>query len=146
MVKPYEIEKQVESAAVDAVRALLERVPNIQIIGVRHEQQLESGHRIDARIDLDHDGSRYALLMEFRSDGAPRFTRLAVYQLESYIARLHRSEHRDDTGQFIPMLVSPYLSPSARSICLDHKVAYLDLYGNVHLAFGPRLYRAVRPG
>ena len=72
MVKPREIQKRVESTAVDAVRALLEHVPNIQIIGVRHEQQLASGHQLDARIDLAHDGSRYALLMEFKSNGAPR--------------------------------------------------------------------------
>ena len=44
-----------ESIAVDAVRALLEHVPNTQIIGVRHEQHLESGHQLDVRIDLDYD-------------------------------------------------------------------------------------------
>ena len=137
MVKPHEIEKQGGSTAVDAVRALLEHVPNMEIIGVRHEQLLESGHRLDARIDLGHDGSRYALLMEITSNGAPRFARSAIYQLESCIAHLHRSELQDDTGQFIPMLVSSYLSPESRSICLDHNVAYLDLYGNAHLAFGP---------
>ena len=137
MVKPRETEKTVESAAVGAVRALLEHVPNIRIIGVLHELQLESGHQIDARIDLGHDECRYALLMEIKSNGAPRFARSAVYQLESCIAHLHRSEHRNDTRQFIPMLVSPYLSPESRSICLDHNVAYLDLYGNAHLAFGP---------
>ncbi len=137
MVKLHEIEKPVESAAVDAVRALLEQVPYIQIIAVRHEQHLESSHQLDARIDLGHDGSRYALLMKFKSNGAPRFARSAIYQLESYIAHLHRSERQDDTRQSIPMLVSPYLSPEARSICLDHNVAYLDLYGNAHLSFGP---------
>ena len=136
MVKPYEIENQVEITAVDAVRALLEHVPNIQITKVRHEQLLASGYQLDARIDFRHDGIRYALLMEIKSNGAPRFARSAVYQLESYIAHLHRSEHQDVTRQFIPMLVSSYLSPESRSICLDHDVAYLDLYGNAHLAFG----------
>jgi len=137
MVKSHEIERPVESAAVDAVRALLEHVPDIQIIAVRHEQHLESSHQLDARIDLGHDGSRYALLVEIKSNGAPRFARSVIYHLESCIAHLHRSEHQDDTRQFIPMLVSPYLSPESRSICLDHNVAYLDLYGNAHLAFGP---------
>ena len=75
--------------------------------------------------------------MEIKPNGAPRFARSAIYQLESYITHLHRSEHQDDTGQFIPMLVSSYLSPESRSICLDHNVAYLDLYGNARLAFGP---------
>ena len=137
MVKLHELEKPLESMAVGAVRTLLEHVPNIQIRGVRHEQHLESSRQIDARIDLDHDGSRYALVMEIKPNGAPRFARSAVYQLESYIAHLHRSERRDDTRQFIPILVSPYLSPESRSICLDHNVSYLDLYGNAHLAFGP---------
>ena len=130
----------------DAVRALLEHVPNIQIIGVRHEQQLPSGHQLDARIDLGHDGSRYALLMEIKPNGAPRFARSAIYQLESYIAHLRRSEHQDVTHQFIPLLVSPYLSPESRSICLDHNVAYLDLYGNAHLAFGPVYIERSVPG
>ena len=146
MVKSHEIEKRVESAAVDEVHALLEHVPNIQIIGVRHEQQLASGHQLDARIDFGHDEVRYALLMEIKSNGAPRFARSAVYQLESYIAHLHRSEHQDDAGQLIPMLVSPYLSPESRSICLDHSVAYLDLYGNAHLAFGPVYIERSVPG
>ena len=136
MVKMHESEKRVDDMAVDAVRALLQYVPNIQIIGVRHEQHLASGYQLDARIDLGHDGIRYALLMEIASNGAPRFARSAIYQLESYIAHLHRSEDQDVTRQFIPMLVSPYLSPESRSICLDHNVAYLDLYGNAHIAFG----------
>ncbi len=44
--------------------------------------------------------------MEMKSDGGPRFARSVIYQLESYIAQLHRSEHQDDTRQFIPMTVS----------------------------------------
>ena len=136
MMKPYQIEKRVESTAVDAVRALLEHVPNTQIIAVRHEQHLASGYQLDGRIDFGHDGSRYALLTEIKSNGAPRFARSAIYKLESYIAHLHRSEDQDVTRHFIPMLVSPYLSPESRSICLDHNVAYLDLCGNAHLAFG----------
>ncbi|MCY3878642.1 MAG: type IV toxin-antitoxin system AbiEi family antitoxin [Rhodobacteraceae bacterium] len=138
--------KPVESTAVDAVCALLEHVPNIESIGVCHKQHPEFVHRLNARIDLDHDGNRYTLLMEIKPNGAPRFARSAVYQLESCIARLHRSGHQDDIRQFIPILVSPYLSPDSRSICLDHNVAYLDLYGNAHLAFGPVYIERSVPG
>ena len=124
-------------AAVEAVRALLEHVPSVEVIGTRYEQHLESSPQLDARLDLRHEGSRYALLIEIKPNGAPRFARSAIYELQSYIAHLHRSEHQDDPGQFIPILVSSYLSPESRSICLDHDVAYLDLCGNAHLAFGP---------
>lgn len=136
MVKMQKIAKRMDDMVMDALRALLDHVRNIRIIGVCHEMQLASDYRLDAWIDLDHDGNRYALLMAIKRDGAPRHVRSAVYQLESYIAHLHRSEHQDADRQFIPMLVSPYLSPESRSICLDHNVAYLDLYGNARLALG----------
>ena len=120
----------------EEVGTLLGRVPNLQIIAVRHEQRPVSDYQFDAWIDFDHDGIRHALLVEIEANGQPRFVRSAVYRLESCIAHLHRSERQDVTPQFTPMLVSPYLSPESRSICLDHDVAYLDFYGNAHLAFG----------
>ena len=33
------------------------------------------------------------------------------------------------------MIVSSYLSPASRTICMDHDTAYLDLIGNARLAF-----------
>lgn len=121
---------------VNAVRTLLEHVPNIQIVSVHNEQPHDSAYRIDVRIDFDHAGPRHALLIETKSYGAPQFARSAVYQLESYIANLNQSVRVDVTRQFIPMLISSYLSPESRTICLDHNFAYLDLYGNAHLTFG----------
>ena len=115
---------------------LLERVPNAKIIEVRNEQHLAPDYQLDARIDFDHDGLRYALIVEIKSNGAPRFARHGVYKLESCIAHLHRSSRHDAVRQFIPMLFSSYLSPESRSICVNHNVAYLDLCGNAHLAFG----------
>ena len=120
----------------DAVRTLLERVPNTKITTVSHEQHFAPNYRFDAKIDYDHDGIHYVLLIEIKSNGTPRNARSAVYKLKSCIAHLLRSEEQEATKQFIPMLVSPYLSPKSRSICLDHDVAYLDIYGNAHLAFG----------
>ncbi|MYI68233.1 MAG: hypothetical protein F4103_05600 [Boseongicola sp. SB0673_bin_14] len=136
MVKSRKIAKSMESAALDTVRALLQRVPNIQIAAVRHKEHLASDYRLDASIEFGHDGICYALLIELKLDGAPRHVRYAVYQLESCIAHLNRSRHKGLTRRFIPFLVSPYLSPMSRSICLDHNVAYLDLCGNARLEFG----------
>ncbi len=133
MVKLHELEI---SSVVEAVRTLLEHVPNVQIVRVHNEQHLDSIYRIDVRIDFDHAGIRHALLIRTKPYGAPRFARSAVYQLESYIAKLHQSVRADVTRQFIPMLISSYLSPESRTICLEHNVAYLDLYGNAHLTFG----------
>ena len=116
-------------AALDAVPALLEHIPNIQIIGVHREQSISrpTTGSIPGSIWFTMEFACYALLMEMKSNGVPRFARSAIYQLESCIAHLHQSENQGITRQFIPMLVSPCLSAEARSICLDHNVAYLDL-------------------
>ena len=83
---------------------------------------------------IAHRDGNYALVVEVRSNGAPRFVRSGVHQLESYVARLRRSGEADANRRLVPMLVSPYLSPESRPICLDHDTAYLDLIGNVRLA------------
>ena len=130
--------KEIEIMAVDAVRELLGRVPNIDISEVRQEQIVESDYRIyriDGGIAFSHDGINYALIIEIKANGSPRFARSAVYQLESYMAHAFQSNRDDVTPHLIPMVVSSYLSPESRSICTDHNVAYLDLVGNAHLAF-----------
>ena len=86
-------------------------------------------------IGLSHGRVNYALIIEVKSNGAPRFVRSAVYQLKSCVAHLLQSDHADVSRRLIPMLISPYLSPESRAICTDHNVAYLDLFGNAHLAF-----------
>ena len=136
MVKSLEMVKQFENAALDAVNCLLKRVSSIETATNGHDRHFASDSRLDARIDFGHGGIRHALLVKLKSNGEPRFARSAVHGLDSYMAHLHRSEHSNMDCQLVPMLVSSYLSPEARSICLDHDVAYLDLQGNAHLAFG----------
>ncbi|MDE2794172.1 MAG: hypothetical protein OXL34_05055, partial [Gemmatimonadota bacterium] len=91
---------------------------------------------MDGRIQFEHGDDTYVLVIEVKSDGAPRFVRSAVYQLNGYLAHARQSGLEDSDVRLIPMLVSPYLSPESRSICVDHDVAYLDLVGNARLAFG----------
>ncbi|MXX87793.1 MAG: hypothetical protein F4213_00545 [Boseongicola sp. SB0677_bin_26] len=74
----------------DALRAQLERAPNIQITAVRQAQRLAPGCRLDAWIEFDRNEDRYGLLIEIKPDGAPRFARSAIYQRESCIPCLHR--------------------------------------------------------
>ena len=128
--------KTIEHTAVGAVRDLLGHVPNVEIASVGYQQEVGLDYRIDGRVCLNHGDVSFALIIEVKSNGAPRFVRSAVYQLESCVAYLHRSEDTDTDLRLIPMVVSPYLSPESRAICTDHSVAYLDLVGNAHLAFG----------
>jgi len=127
--------KDLQIAAVQAARDLLTHVPYLAVGSVQHDEWLRTDYPIDGRIEFDHGDDTYALVIHVKSNGAPRFVRSAVYQLKGYLAHARQSGHVDADGHLIPMLVSPYLSPESRSICIDHDVAYLDMVGNAHLAF-----------
>ena len=128
-MQSVETVKELDIVAVDAVRDLLGHVPNLEIGSVGRD------YPIDLRIALSHGGVNYALIITVKANGAPRFVRSEVYQLRDYVAHVDQSNHADAGQRLIPMLVSPYLSPESRFICTDHNVAYLDLFGNAHLAF-----------
>ena len=132
MLKSSERVKELEIRAVDAVRDLLADVPNVE---VEYERKVARAHDVDGLIGLSYPCGSYALVVGVKSNGAPRFVRSGVYQLQSCVARLRQSGEANCGRRLIPMIVSPYLSPEARAICTDHDVAYLDLAGNVRLAF-----------
>ena len=135
-MKKHALVNDLEITAVNAARDLLDHVPHLEASSVRHDQRLGSDDPIDGRIEFEHGDHTYALIIEVKANGAPRFVRSAVYQLKGYLAHTRQSGHGGDSGtRSMPMLVSPYLSPESRSICIDHDVAYLDLVGNAHLAF-----------
>ena len=127
--------KKGDIRAVDAVRDLLGDVPNVEVESVECERRVGSAYRVDALIGLRYPGGSYGLVVQVKSNGAPRYVRSGVHHLESCVARLRRSGEALGGRHLIPMLVSPYLSPESRAICTDHDVAYLDLVGNARLAF-----------
>ena len=142
-MKSDEIVKELEIAAANAVRDLIDYVPNLEIGSVDYEEYI-GRYEIDLRIALSRGGVNYALIIEVKPNGAPRFVRSAIYHLRDYVAHVDQSNRADAGQRLIPMLVSPYLSPESRAICTDHNVAYLDLFGNAHLAFdGVYIDRAV---
>ena len=120
----------------DAVQELLGHVPSVQVGSVKYQHGIADNLRIDGWIGFSHGGASYQLIVEVKSDGAPRYVRSGVFQLKGYVAHLHQSGHTEMGERWIPMLASPYLSPQSRAICTDHDVAYLDLVGNAHLSFG----------
>ena len=136
LMKYAERAKELEILAVDAAQELLGNVPSVQVESVKYEHRIADNLRIDGRIGFSHGGVRYQLIVEVKSDGAPRHARSGVFQLKGYLAHLHQLGQTEMGERWIPMFASPYLSPQSRAICMDHDVAYLDLVGNAHLAFG----------
>lgn len=129
------VEQKLETAAAQAAIGLLEAVPRLKCGSVRHQVRLGARHRVDGQVDFEHGDAKYALVIEIKRDGAPRFVRAGALQLKGYLAVARESRLPTSDRHLIPMLVAPYLSPASRSICLDHDVAYADFLGNGHLAF-----------
>ena len=135
MLKHYERVKELKTRAMDAIRDLLGDVPSVEVESVEYERKVGGAYGVDGLIGLSYPGGSCALVIEVRSNGAPRFVRSGVHLLESCVARLRQSGEANGGRRLIPVLVSPYLSPESRAICTDHDVAYLDLVGNARLAF-----------
>ena len=132
MLKTGETVKSLEDRAINAVKDLLRGMPRIE---VKDERNLDLSYDVDGLVDLRYAGKNYVIAIEVKSNGAPRFVRLAIYQLKNCIERLQRSGEANGRRRLVPMLVCPYLSPQSRATCTEHNVAYLDLAGNTRLAF-----------
>ena len=102
--------KEAEIRAVDAARDLLRDVPGLQVESVEYERKIGRDNAVDGLVDFAHGGGAYTIVVEARSNGAPRFVRAGAHRLESCVSRLRRSGEPNGGRRFIPMIVSPYLS------------------------------------
>lgn len=126
MLKQAESVKNVESRAAEALGRLLEQVPAITVLSVE-PQVAAAGEGVDILVHLEATGQPRTLACEVKSSGQPRHVRAALLQLRNYVARKAQGA--------IPVFVAPYLSPNAQSLCREEGVGFVDLEGNVHLAF-----------
>ena len=146
MVNISQITKEHEFHVAKSVRSLLAAVPNVEFHSAHYDRAVDDTFTVDALIDFSCSGEGYSLVIELKSNGAPRFVRAAVYKLESFVARVRQSNKAIAPQRFIPMLVCPYLSPESRAICIDHDVAYLDFFGNARLTFDRVFIERTVPG
>ena len=124
-----------EKSCLDAAINLIKNIPSIENPSEIYHQSKISGYVIDASFEFDHCQSKYTLIIEVISRAEPRQVRNRAYKLKSCIADLVQSGQIKQNHQYIPMVVSDYLSPESRRICFEHKLAYLDLQGNASLVF-----------
>lgn len=117
--------KSIESRAGEALWELLERVPAIMVLAVDHQVAADEG--VDIVVHLETGGRHRTLACEVKANGQPRHVRAALHQLRNYVTRQAQNA--------IPVLVAPYLSPDAQSLCRQEGIGFLDLEGNAHLSF-----------
>jgi hypothetical protein len=127
MLKPNISVKETERLAVNALQKLLAQVPALGSKPPKIEFT-EPNSSIDFTARVEVSGRAHLLACEVKQNGQPRYVRLGIYQLQSYVARLGKPA--------TPVLISPYLSQSARELCLENDISFLDFEGNAWLAFG----------
>lgn len=134
-MKQHKEAKDFEAVALAAVCALLRCLPAADIAPLAKVPRDAHGHQVDGLIRVRFGDATHLLVIEVKANGAPRFTRMAALQLESYVAHMPQCVAGFRADQIVPMLVSPYLSPESRAICRDHGIAYFDIEGNARLVF-----------
>lgn len=108
------------------MHALLREVPVIERLELASPRSKDV--EADVVADICVDGRRHTLICRVCTSGQPRHVRAALLEL-----RLAALQGPDDAT---PVLIAPYLSAGARTLCREHNSGYLDLEGNVHLVFG----------
>ena len=130
--KMEKAENIVEKLKVDADRII--GVEGLKFSIEPHEPELLGGwrHRPDFIAGVSFEGQAFKLIGEF-------FERRSSSVFEDKISQLKLFKdllNKDSKVNFLPFLVSSYLSPSRRQKCKEEGVFFLDLSGNVYLKHG----------
>ncbi|WP_423222238.1 type IV toxin-antitoxin system AbiEi family antitoxin [Candidatus Amarolinea aalborgensis] len=115
-----------EDKALEALRNIIKDVSFIESVEERPGlQTADVGWNRQMQFRLADQ--EVILLVEVMNSGEPRFARNAVNQL----LRLQRA-----SPSAYGVLIAPWISPAAASICQEAGVGYVDLAGNCRLTFG----------
>jgi hypothetical protein len=117
-------EQELERRAGQHLERFLRSVPVIELRELLAEQEVNASRRYDFMAKTLVHGQPVTMIVEVKRSGEPRHVRSAIEQLRSY-----QLDHRDA----VPLVMAPYLSSQARSMCREMQVGYLDFEGNCHL-------------
>jgi len=116
--------KAAEQEAARRLAALLRGIPFLS--SLRIESTVRPHAEVDFAIAVRSRSGTQRLLCEVKLNGQPRIVREACRRLRDFIVSGKKG---------YPVLIAPYLSPEATSICADSGVGYLDFAGNCRLVF-----------
>lgn len=126
MMKTNDSMKELENQAAEALKALFEQIPSVELKDIKLEPPgPERGIDILARIKAFD--RQHMLVCEVKANGQPRHVRTALLQLREHVANLGH----DAT----PIFIAPYLSVESQALCQKYEVGFLDLQGNARVIF-----------
>jgi hypothetical protein len=107
-----------ELRAAEALRTVLGQVSVVKLKEIRRES------KGSVLADVDVLGHRHTLACEVKANSRPEDLRTALHRL---------TEVRKNV---IPVVIAPYLSDEAQSVCKENHTGFLDLKGNARLNLG----------
>ncbi|MXW82776.1 MAG: hypothetical protein F4246_05465 [Rhodothermaceae bacterium] len=128
--------RDVETQAVPMIEQMLRAIPAVSDLRISYQRRVDNaGPDILAEVEIEgpSKGSRtvpYALFFEVKSNGQPRWARIAAVQLTRYVQQAHARGVPRAYG----ILVAPYVSETSAAILQGHGHGYFDLAGNGQLA------------
>jgi DNA-binding transcriptional regulator YhcF (GntR family) len=118
---------------------IVEFLDGMEVLDVKEEFAIGSGEYdalADMVVTVKVGRQRRKLLIEFKQRGYPR-------DLEQGISGLRKLTEK--RPQYIPVLVVPFISETGRRQARAAGVNYLDLSGNIHIAFDSVLIHKTSP-
>jgi hypothetical protein len=139
-------EVEIEAALERVLQETLKLTPKLRLMSLTRQVAIGSGSApADAVAKVAVPcGDQVTLVVEAKSSGEPRIARLAASQLRALIGAAPASY-----GVF----AAPYVSESARRVCREEGIGFIDMCGNCLLSFDgvylsvegrPNLYRSGR--
>ena len=135
MLESHTTERRLIEQFLETLRALPEvhaELDHREPVGLAGDR----GH--DAQIDLHIAGKSFTLLIEAKKAVYPRDVRQVLWQLREFSRRSPTGQSGDEA---VALLVAESISPGAKELLRDERVAYYDSGGSLFLpAHGAYLY------
>jgi len=123
-MKMKEFKAELNRCAADALTSALSGVSTLKLKAISCESSAHGGFM--AHVDVL--GRPHVLACEVKAEGQPAVLRETLEQLRDGEAELEPNVTR--------VLIAPYLSPQAQTLCLQNHAGYLDLVGNARIEIG----------
>jgi hypothetical protein len=124
IVKQYR-RREIETRAKRSLESILVDIPFVKLKETKTNVKVND-KEIDIVLNTVVSGKPAKFIVEVKSQGEPRFVRMAIAQIKDYIQNV-----KDSYG----ILAAPYLSDTSRQICKEAGIGCIDLAGNAFLSF-----------
>ena len=118
-------EKDLLKKAQKSISSVLSEVPFVELKGVKASVRIDN-KEVDIILNLLVSGKPTKFIVEVKSQGEPRYIRMASAQIKDYLQNF-----KDTYG----IIVAPYISDASRQICKEAGIGCADLAGNAFLSF-----------